>query len=572
MAEKKKNSKLGVGYDLAEKFISKSGLEVNVTNDVWVLLPDTRAKGGLINVGWIKQLNLGQDIRFAILETLVYYGEQRSAATLTTVNYALIDTLPGLHSLEEFKSIWSSVADAKKKTLKGFFSTGAKLNSEIFGDWSSFTANFNYAAKSSILDPNKGRLTDYEYDSFLADLRLKCDRIKVIDIERCDDQFFRKIASAYHYDFDNKISFGAVSSTIGFRLLTQLVRRPAQIVSIKWCDIIPVGSSFTDDNVSMEPMLIDRAALHIRIFKIKQNFDRYAFRQWPEKSSIYLSEDICELLHAYKRIYLHGLNMALENSGINLSGEEYGQLVSSLPVLPNSDLFTAELSPEVIRELIDNKMGQLFHSNAGSLVSAIRKLGKSKSDRFSDVIVSNNRIRHTVLSNAAMSGYSIERIAKITDVTVNAARAYLDLGIKERQKINENYQGNSILEKAFMPISDFADKEELIASIELGVVGVGDNPSDCNSCSHKKRLQRPVPCYGCENFVPFLEGDHAGVLTAVRRKIAVLKSSALGGVESGVLKRLKKAERYIGITIDVCDQIVKSKKSVEDQNNRSVKA
>ena len=567
MAIKKINKILGFDsneFDIPETFISKNGIEHNVADSVWQLQTNAQAKGGAVDVSWLRNLVIDQSVRFAILETMIFYAEQRSPQTVATINYSLSTTLQGINTIEEFKSILPFLPNSRRKTLSGFFSTGAKLNPDILKEWSDLNSDFIFGSTNSVLDPQKGRLTEYEYDSFLSRLRLRCDRIKSIGIDKCDRKFFETKAAYHHYYFDSKLSFQAVVNVVAFRVLTQLVRRPSQIECMKWCDILPVGSSFSDKQVSREPMMIDSGALHVRIFRMKQNSNELSFRYFPEKSSIYLSEDISNLLYIYKIIYMRGLKMALERDGVNLSESEFSQLVSFLPVFPSFKLLTTELNHRLLEELMHDK-SSLFHLGAANMVSCFRLIGVSKSDRFSEAVVTNNRIRHTVLSNAAMNGYSIERISRITEVTVPAARKYIDLGIRERQKINENYLGNEFLKKAFTPISTFSNSDELVGSIEFGVVGIGSERRDCNSCPHKNRLQRPVPCYGCENFLPLLEADHANVLKSVQQKIIFLGTNSLGGIESGAIKRLKKAEKYIRMTIKHCEEVILTKASLKNK-------
>ncbi|MGA4816392.1 hypothetical protein ACPA9J_20675 [Pseudomonas aeruginosa] len=64
-------------------------------------------------------------------------------------------------------------------------------------------------------------------------------------------------------------------------------------------------------------------------------------------------------------------------------------------------------------------------------------------------MATSNRIRHTVVTRGAQNGLPAVQLAKMTGVTVPAARHYIDLDYVSRREIDTKYIGNEFLKKAF---------------------------------------------------------------------------------------------------------------------------
>ncbi|MDU0111753.1 hypothetical protein RT723_01750 [Psychrosphaera aquimarina] len=557
-------------FDLPETFTARSGDEIEVFNDYWELSGKGSKYQGQCykNVSWIGSLQLDNDFKYAIIDTLIYYAQKKSAATFCTINLAVRKSFENVNSFERFKEIWPELVDSRKKTTKSFFSVAYKHHEELMEKWYKFTQKFIYKATPSVLHPTKGRLTDFEYDSYLSTLRNLCNYFKTLNIYQIKECFFTKQANSEHYNPDNEnISFDSFRNLVSTRVLTQLVRRPSQICMIKWNDILPIGVSFNDEEVNMEPMPIGAVSLHIRIHKVKQNDSDNEFRATVEKNSIHISEDISEFLLKYKVIYMHGFRQCLINSKVVLSDLELHKVFSYLPLIPDLSLFSFKFTNKNLKEILD-KTSEIFHVDGGSIGRRIASMIDSPSDRTASLSVSNNRLRHTVASNAAFSGHSIEKIARITDVTIPAARIYIDLGTKERELIDEKYKGNDFLKRLFNPVSKTSIDDEIIGSIDSGSLGIGKEKSACNACENKMRFHRPIPCYGCSNFVPIKEANHRNILEKVDQKLKFLEENALTNLQSGSTKRLLKAKKYIEVTITICDELIKQERAVETNGNK----
>ncbi|MBF4333486.1 hypothetical protein EAY29_25030, partial [Vibrio anguillarum] len=102
----------------------------------------------------------------------------------------------------------------------------------------------------------------------------------------------------------SKYTFPQLRTLIACQLMIALVRRPVQLVKIKWCDVLPVGQEFqshkeTDRNWQpiTQHLFSDIEQLHLRTFKGKDG----RFRFNVESRSHRLEPDFSQiLLHYYK--------------------------------------------------------------------------------------------------------------------------------------------------------------------------------------------------------------------------------------------------------------------------------
>ena len=183
--------------------------------------------------------------------------------------------------------------------------------------------------------------------------------------------------------------------------------------------------------------------------------------------------------------------------------------------------------------------------------NAENSYGKGLSERTGRVVGTNNRLRHTWLCNAALNGHPISEICKITNVTEPGARAYLQLGLKERQYIDTNYAANQLLRDAFNPKVSITDEDKTVEN-EIDIFGVEKEPSNCNACEHKSNLTRPLPCYGCPNFRPLLDANHNAILEQAIAKREFIKTFSSNYTNSGSTEKLDKIIANIKLTIAIC--------------------
>jgi hypothetical protein len=531
---------IDLSTQLPSEFKSQAGLTVKTMDDLWKLSPS--GKGKIVDISWLHKFSVNSKLRYILLDTLVHYAESKAASTVSTISFAVIQAFPTDNdSYCDFERIWSKLGSSTKKTLKGFLTQCLKLNHKHLKKHHHIAREYIHKPQFQALHPKKGRLTDYEYDSILQNLRNHCKNIPSIPPD--DIEF-------YTCQLNNK-SFINIKSIIGYRLMVQLARRPKQISVLKWCDVLPVGVTFNDKNIDVEPINTGVKSLHMRSFKLKQSKQECGFRFYPEKWSIPLSESFSAVLLKYRALYTKGLSLAMDRSGIAITTKSLHTILLYCPIIPNIDIFKVNFTDKnIINSLTETS--QLFHLSEGCISTYSKVYGKGLSDRCGTVTASNNRLRHTWLCNASLEGKSLSDISKITNVTLPGARSYLQLGLEERQFIDKNYAANELLREAFNPKQFVSDEDTIIESESIGAVGVERKCLTCNNCEHKQRMVRPIPCYGCPNFRPLLDADHESILQQAIAKRDFINKVGDTSSNNGSKKRLNKAIAYIKLTIDIC--------------------
>jgi hypothetical protein len=530
--------------ELPFEFTSQAGISVETYSNVWELA--YLGKGRKIDITWLQSFPETSELKYVLLDTLIYYAETKSASTVSTITTSLKQAFPkDFSQLAEFEKVWHVLKGSTKKTLSGFLNSSIKLNHRLLEKHHKLACKYSYKQNFNGLHPTKGRLTDYEYDSILENLRIKC----------------RSIPNKPPEDFDYYIkaseknnSFINLKNIVAYRLLIQLARRPKQIVMLKWSDILPVGISFNDINVHDEPINTGIKTFHVRCFKIKQSNQDFNFRLTPEKWSIPLTESFSALLLKYREIYYKGLSLAINECRANLSAEQCQALINHCPVIPDIKIFTADFSNHEIIDSILHERSQLFHSSENIFKNAEKSYGKGLSERTGQVVGTNNRLRHTWLCNAALNGHSLADICKITNVTEPGARMYLQLSLKERQYIDTNYAANQLLRDAFNPKPSI-NSEDIPVGNEIDIFGVEKEPTNCKVCAHKSNLTRPLPCYGCPNFRPLLDANHTVILEQAIAKREFIKTYSSNFKKSGSSEKLDKIIANIKLTIAICIEI-----------------
>jgi hypothetical protein len=545
--ESEKNDKANnsSGIDLPLQFISQAGLLVDTSENVWCLA--SHGKGHQINVSWLHSFNNSFLLRDSLLDSLIHFSQTNSASTVQTKVFALKKAFPcDNDSIHDFKARWQTFKGPLKKTLKGLLSNSVKLGHKNLNQFNDITIKYSYKSNFQALHPTKGRLTDYEYDSILNNLRLKCNNLSFVIPENL--KFYTEIYSSNINKFIN------YRSIICYRMLIQIARRPKQISYLKWCDILPVGVSFNDSYIDSEPLFTGINELHLRMFKVKQTKSENSFRAFPERWSIPLSDSFSKLIIQYKKVYIKGISLVFEKQNLKLTENELNIFINNIPIFPNLDIFSADYNNQTLMQAVLRDNSTLFHISEDTVRNTQNAYGKGSSERCSSVIGTNNRLRHTWLSNAALRGLPITDISKITNVTLPAARLYLQMGLKERVFIDENYRANTFLKKAFEPKQMANLDDELIEDASIGPVGIEKKTPTCNLCDNKKRMVRPIACYGCTNFIPLLEANHDAVLQQALAKQEFILNFGDHDSIGGSIERLQKAICYIKLTISICNE------------------
>lgn len=529
---------------------AKSGLRVNVYDDVWTLLPN-KGKGWQVFVDWVHSGDMPTEARVFLLDVFKHYARTKQASTTATI---VINVKPfmtnGIPLLSSVKAIWSGLQTSKKKGLNQFFGTLSKLGNKRFDDYHQFTKTHLDKEVRNHLDPSKGALSDMEFDSLAKQVNNK-----IQDFSWCADRDISFYQSSNY-------GFGEYRNSVAIKLLTSIVRRPIQVILLKWADTIPSGASFQDVKIHTADEIgtVGAETLQLRVFHAKTKGNP-APRASPERYPIHLSEGLSKTLIDYKKIYLKGLTLLLDSAGIKATLPDLLSLMNDMPMFPETNIFGERFdSLDLFRSLFTPD-STAYHVSESSISNGIRYV-RVTSDRSLDCTVTSNRIRHTVLTRGAQAGLPATQLAMMTGVTVPAARHYVDLDYKSRQQIDSKYIGNEFLRKAFSgTIILVPGDDEYIVDQQFNNLGGPCNERVCRTCPTV--LGMPLGCYGCPNFRPILEADHRGVLGVAEDKLAVNLNSLINPLYSKTIEKLERQIIWVKLTIELCDEILAKQRAID---------
>ncbi|WP_372747173.1 hypothetical protein [Litorivivens sp.] len=526
---------------------AKSGLTVDVTDDVWQLLP-TASRGWTVDMSWVWSTAIPDEDRYHMLTAYLFYATTKEASTMANVVCRTKKSFSsGIPSLVTLKSRWSGLPTHQKKGLSQFFSALNKLGYKQYSEYHSFTKAHLDKEKLQMLDPHRGSLNEQEFDSFCASLNL---RLKSLDWN-----------AAESLDFFRSPAFGYLAFSVSSKLLTATVRRPVQLAMLKWSDVIPVGSEFRDPQIdpSNEIGSVGINQLQLRFFYAKHKGG--SWRTTPEMYPIALTTQVSEVIVRYKRLYVHCVRLWLAENGCKVSYEKAQELVWDMPVFVQISLFEQPImSTEDLRKLFTPE-SRGFHASAASISNVISRVAV-ESSRVKDCKVTSNRIRHTVLTRGAQAGYTATTLAKITGVTVPAARHYIDLDYESRLMIDELYVGSEFLASIFSdPLEAVSGSDTEVLDHKFNSVGGLKDKKGCTTCS--AATGRPIGCYGCNNFRPILEANHTEVLELAELKLEANSKQLLSPEEKFSIEKLTKQIGWIKRTINVCNQVLEVRRGIE---------
>lgn len=526
-------------YEGKRTFQSKeTGYEFDLFSDEWLL-----GYKKLLNLGWMNALDSEAflDLRLAIAHAAKHYAYlsiNGHVSTLKTICDYLEPTT--------FEAWWLTLTDYKKKVknaLYAFNKRSHEYSSSLLTPLYDLVKNENLGSQGgsrNILDEATGAYSEIERDNLLEALRI--ETLHALSSE---------IATAH--------PFTRLRNVLACQLMVAIVRRPTQLVKIKWCDLLRVGQTFKshkESNRDWQPLtqhhFSDVEQLHLRTFKGKNG----AFRVDAESRSHRLEPNLSELLLQYYQVYETFLCASLSKSGVVLSESETKELMQRLPLFPDQSLFSAKFDTKESLFQSVSDTSEAFHISSDSLRSSIIYLFNKKLDIKSDRLVhqplefKNNRWRHTQLTLAAWMGLSPAQVAAITGVTVAAIEDYLDLKAPERVKIDEAFAGNSVIQRF-----DSVSSKELQQHADFKVKSPFDeemghklNPTNCSSCQSKGAA--PMGCYPCDNFRPLETANHQQYLDKAERKLAINSQSG----HPATVKRLQTIILYIRVTIMLCEE------------------
>lgn len=534
-------------YEEKRTFQSKEeGYEFDLFSDEWVL-----GYKKTLKLKWMISLdkNVFLDLRLTIAHAAKHYPYKSISSCICTLK-----TICNYLDPTTFESWWLTLTKTRKKNIRDVLVMltyrSSEYRSNICTPLYDIVKDENLGRidrSKSILDETSGAYSEIERDNLLEALRL--ETLNALD--------------SNHRLITTK-SFTRLRNVLACQLIVAIVRRPTQLVQIKWCDLLPVGQAFKSHKESdhdWEPLtqhlFSDVEQLHLRTFKGKDG----QFRGNAESRSHRLEPNLSELLLQYYQVYETHLCASLNQKGIVLSCNETKELMQRLPLFPEQVLFTTEF--EVKENILQtfSHISYTFHIFPDSLIGCITYLFKYKLDIKSDrishkpLIFLNNRWRHTVLTLAAWMGLSRAQISAITGVSVSAIEHYIDLKAPERVKIDEAFAGNSIIRRF-----DLVSSKQLQQHPDFKVkspfdeeMGYKLNPANCASCQSKGAA--PMGCYPCDNFRPLESANHQQYLSKAERKLAINRQSA----HPATIKRLETVVLYIKATIALSEERKKSK-------------
>ena len=517
----------------------KSGMTINVFDDIWKLRAHAR-RGHQINVGWIRKSTMSEQDRALILDVLIHYAKTKTGASARTINMHTERHMgDGIPALPQLRALWSGITSCEKKSVSQFFGTLSKLGHEKYDNHHSFTSTHLNKSIARPLDPHIGALSDVEFSSLAVNVNAK---LASIDWESPKNLEF----------YQSKQRFGQLRNQVSNKLILVTVRRPVQISHAKWSDLIPSGLSFQDENIksSHEIGSLGAESLQMRTFVAKWK-GASSPRAYPEHYPIHLSESFSKVIVNYKNLYLNGLILMMKSLDLEIPLDQTLELMNNMPVFPETRFFSAHIgSVEEMRSMFTSD-SDVYHVPEPSVSMAMRV--PVISDRTNDCLATSNRIRHTVLTRGARNGLKADQLARITGVTEEASRHYVDLDYQSRRLIDSRYIGNDFLKKAFTgSIAPMEKADSPILDYDFDPIGGAISEKYCRTCLTK--MGKPLGCYGCPNFRPILEADHHAVLETAEKKIAINKSSLISSSYSLSIEKLEKQIEWIKITIIACEE------------------
>ncbi|NVJ67083.1 MAG: hypothetical protein HWE16_11395 [Gammaproteobacteria bacterium] len=515
-----------------------------------------------VKLDFLDDLNLSPQMNLSLRMVIADVAENLSFGTTLSQVEAIKAMGSHWNSIKEFKTGFNEIPTGYRRRLMSYFK---KLNKShlkemeplklYFTRYISFLSKQKYPTSEplrGIFDPENGIYTDEELSEIYQKLRISVHEI----IIACSDN-----------KRESEKVFDSMKGTLGLILLVTIFRRPSQLAQLKWVDILPVGHSFQDQPdikknscPISEPQFTDLEQFHLRTFKSKRGG---SYREYAEHRSIRLEPELTQFILLYREYYKEAFRLHLQKEHISLTEQEFKSLFLKLPLIPRTDF----LKIQYINK--DNLINSFdYSSDSGhyqsrdlnsKLYNTSTKL-RLKSSRVDSFNISNNRSRHTVITNAIEKGLTNVQAATITGVCPDAIKSYANLDFNSRQAINESMAENKIL-KAYAKYSveelhrnpDFTIRNELDEA-----QGVACNQNQCSSCM--SNLSKPLGCYGCDNFVPFLDADHQSNLKKIEAKIAFNQQSSPDGY---TLKKLQNSQLYCKAVINLIDKIKPIKPGME---------
>ncbi|MBW3139632.1 hypothetical protein KUV56_08910 [Ferrimonas balearica] len=533
----------------------------DVLDDVWLL--DVKQR---IYLNWMRDMDIRVEHHVYLR---VILANEASALTPNTVKASLsaIKKIAGhFRTPLEFQAGYHHLTENYKRNLAQAFSrlfkadwSGAEQIQNAFSSISEFVSENPWAPKnraSGIYDPHKGAYSEAENLEIEEKLRLAIEG----GVQRLTKQG------------PTGACIQALSTVIVAALMKSLHRRHCQWSQAKVSDILPIHVAFTS-HFSGSPSsqlpkeeftFSDVEQLHIRTFRGKDG----EFRTNAEVKAKPIEPGLTRVLLIYLQAYKQCFSTILNEQGIELTNDELEELFSRCPLFPSEQLVDRKRGVAFgSKENLFNALGHhspAFHKTATALSTSQLRLSKRlalHSERIDGMNIGNNRIRHTILTNAIRSGKSAEEAAAITGVTIEAISPYLEMSIDARLDIDQALAHNRVIQNyGRISIEELQQQVGYKALDEFDrEQGIILKKQKCSSCG--SRLGIPLGCYGCSNFKPHLDGPHQNNLEKAEGKLQAHKDS-----NPKTVGPLKRSILYIRATIWLCDEIKRAERALHAEN------
>ena len=253
----------------------------------------------------------------------------------------------------------------------------------------------------------------------------------------------------------------------------------------------------------------------------------------------------------------------LYDQNIDLNEREMDVLFLRCPVIAADHLFHSDFKDKTQLLASIDEFSPAYHKSAHQITELYKYISppldiKSERVQPKEVIILNNRIRHTVGTNAAREGKSAVYIAGLLGNSPKAVtQTYIDLSNEQRANIDDKFIATEFLIQSFnTSIRELKSEKEFVVSDEFNnELGQIKSHKKCSQCNDS-RGGKPIACYGCENFSALITADHQGILEKAE---TLYKSRKHIGELPEALTRLKMQIRFIRITANICKQLLNKK-------------
>lgn len=544
-----KLDKWKIEYGKDSEFVSKDGFPFNAFDDVWILNSIGKS-GEKLDISWLCDNKFTDDLQCKVRIALATLSVNLAVGTVKQINKVIKDRLFTGFSLPELQSTCALVNAGRHTWLKTLLRKLHELYPQEFAtQWEWFSTKNTTAKKGNIYDIEKGALSVFEQQSFE---RQFCIKIK---------KQFEEVNLTTSNDSQLCLNTRRLRDLIAIRLMYALVRRPVNLQQLKWNDIIPIGASFDGEDKTHTIEFSDESEFQVRMWTAK---NKSSFREDSEKYALRLNIAITKEVYLYQNQYRELLKRRTDSIGIALTENELNTLLMRCPVLFSNSLFEVKFSSkqELFKSISENGAG--FHENTTNIciyMSLQFEQLNMKSDRVPKLRIGNNRIRHTVGSNASMQGYDAFQISKLLGNHPAAARIYIDLSDEQRANINDKFVASALLKRMFdSDLATLKEDERFVILDDFGhKAGQAKSTLFCDKCEET----RPLGCYGCDNFQAFEDGEHSAILEQAQQKYdARIK---LGEPER-ILDKLATQIRWIQTTITVCDDRLLKRRALNEES------